>query len=336
MKPTPTDSHSDPHKANMVPFPLEFIIGKTVTDFDLYLEANRELTLYAKSPYRWSFEEIERLKHAGKEFFFYSTVDHDKALIYRAINRIPDICETEKSPFKLIKITEAAAELNRVLFKHKTPLTLAALDRVQSLAHHMVATIQEDPHCIGVLTKLAHHDDYTFHHSARVCAYSLAIATQLSLNERPKLVEMATGALLHDIGKSQIDLTILNKPGVLSPLEWEQMKKHPIFGTELIVSSTLTHVARQIILSHHERFDGSGYPHQLQERELLEEVKIVAFADTFDALTTNRPYQQSRSAFQALDLIRHKLLKNMHKDSYKALVELISSGHPREDLGVAE
>lgn len=318
----------------MVLFPLEFIVAKTVTDFDLYLEVNRELTLYAKAPYCWSLEEIERLKQARREFFLYSTADQEKALIYRALQQIPPICETEKSPLKLIQITDAAAELNRILFKEKTPFTLAALAKVQTLAHHLVDTIQADPHCVGVLSKLAHHDDYTYYHSARVAAYSLAIAIQLSQSDRSKLVEMATGALLHDIGKSRISIAILNKPGVLSPAEWVEMKQHPVFGEELVVTSSLTHVSRQIILSHHERFDGSGYPHQLKERELIEEVKIVAFADTFDALTTNRPYQQSRSAFEALDLIRHKLLKNMHKESYKALVELISSGHPREDLGV--
>jgi putative two-component system response regulator len=103
------------------------------------------------------------------------------------------------------------------------------------------------------------------------------------------------------------------------------MKQHPVYGDDVVKGSLLAVTPREIILHHHERFDGTGYPHNLAERELLEEVKIAAFADVFDALTTNRPYQVSRTRFEALDFIRHKLLKNIHRDSFQAMVELLGN-----------
>src|SRR5206468_5824975 len=107
--------------------------------------------------------------------------------------------------------------------------------------------------------------------------------------------------------------------------EWDLMKQHPVFGEAIVADSLLAVVPREIILHHHEKLDGTGYPHQLTERELLEEVKIAAFADVFDALTTNRPYQVSRTPFEAMEFIKHKLLKNMHKDSYGALVSILAA-----------
>ena len=120
---------------------------------------------------------------------------------------------------------------------------------------------------------------------------------QLSQSNPAQLTELATGAMLHDVGKCKIELAVLNKRGAFTPQEWELMKQHPVFGEAIVSDSVLAIMPRHVILHHHERLDGTGYPHQLTDRELLEEVKIVAFADVFDALTTNRPYQVSRTPF---------------------------------------
>ena len=143
----------------------------------------------------------------------------------------------------------------------------------------MVACVEEDATCISALGKLANHDYYTYYHSARVAAYAIAIAMHLSQKDQASLTELATGALLHDVGKSKIDLPVLNKAGAFTPQEWELMKQHPVFGEVIVSESLLAVLPREVILHHHERFDGTGYPHNLSERELLEEVKIVSFAD---------------------------------------------------------
>lgn len=311
----------------MSAFPVDKILDNSATDFDLYLEVGGKLSLYAKAPYKWSKDELSRLLTDGHKQFFYFTADKDRVEAYRLVHQQVKIDTTSPPPLRIVNLTDAAAELTKILYNH--PLTAASIGKLDEIAKSMVSCVEEDPSCVSALGKLANHDYYTYYHSARVSAYALAIAMHLSQKDPAHLTQMATGALLHDVGKSKIELGVLNKAGAFTPQEWELMKQHPVFGEAIVSDSLLAIMPRHIILYHHERFDGTGYPHNLTEKELLEEVKIVAFADVFDALTTNRPYQVSRTHFEALDFIHHKLLKNMHKDSYHAMVELLAPGKPK-------
>lgn len=306
----------------MSTFPVDQILDNSSTDFDLYVEAGGKLTLYAKSPYKWSKDELSRLLSDGHTQFLYFTADKDRVEAYRLVHQKVKIDTTSAPPLRIVNLTDAAAELTKILYNH--PLTAASIGKLDEIAKSMVSCVEEDPSCVSALGKLANHDYYTYYHSARVSAYALAIAMHLSQKDQASLTMLATGALLHDVGKSKIELGVLNKTGAFTPQEWELMKQHPVFGEAIVSDSLLSVMPRHVILYHHERFDGTGYPHHLTEKELLEEVKIVAFADVFDALTTNRPYQVSRSHFEALEFIKHKLLKNMHKDSYQAMVELLA------------
>lgn len=314
-------SRLKPLKHEMLAFRVDGILDNSNTDFDLFLEVAGKLALYARSPYKWTKDELDRLIGDGHEVFYYFSADLAKGEAYRELHHKITIDRTSAPPERMLNLTDAAAELTRILYKY--PLSETGVTMVKDVASAMVACLQEDRSCVSALGLLANHDHYTYYHSARVAAYSVAIAMHLSQHDQASLQEMATGALLHDVGKSRIDLAVLNKHGALTKEEWEQMKLHPVFGEEVVRPSLLSMMPRAIILHHHERFDGTGYPHNLTEHELLEEVKIAAFADVFDALTTNRPYQVSRSRYEALDFIRHKLLKNVHKDSFQAMVELL-------------
>ena len=201
-----------------------------------------------------------------------------------------------------------------------TPATMA---KGEEIASHMVECLQEDNTCVAALGKLANHHWYTYYHSARVASYAIAIAIEMGMTNKEQLEEMAVGCLFHDIGKSKIKLEILNKDSPLTTDEWGMIRRHPEFGDEVVHETHLGVVPREIILHHHERLDGLGYPHKLGAAELIKEVRIASFADTFDALTTNRPYQPSRSRFEALDLIRHRFLEQLDKDCYKAMVTIL-------------
>ena len=305
----------------MEAYPVDAILDNSCTEFDLYIDLDNQLVLYAKSPYRWTRDELHRLLASGHKYFFYSTLDRAKVDTYQRSQQRVSIDTVSPPRQRIMNLTDAAAELTRVLYQY--PLTRASLDLTTQISTAMVACISEDRTCITALTKLARHDDYTYYHSARVTAYGLAIAMQLGQHDVQALQDMATGCLLHDIGKSRVDRLLLHKAGALTQEEWAQMRMHPQYGSEMVAEALLTVVARSIILHHHERFDGTGYPHQLTERELLEETKIAAFVDIFDALTTNRPYQVSRTPFEALDFIRHKLAAKVHQDSFQAMVDLL-------------
>jgi len=165
---------------------------------------------------------------------------------------------------------------------------------------------------------------YTYLHSVRVSAYATAIASQMGLTNREDLKNIALGALFHDVGKAAVPLTIINKTGPLLEHEWKMMKSHPTEGLKKITDTVLHHVCREIVIHHHERLNGSGYPHALTKDSLLQEVQIATLADIYDALTSSRSYQNKRTRFEALDFIKNKLLHtDVSADAYKALIECL-------------
>ena len=309
-------------KARLRSFPIESIIDHSVTDFDLYLETEGILTLYAPCGYTWSKSELSRLLANGHKCFYYWDVDHSRAQIYRKIHSQIVIKYSDKPRETILNLTNAASEMTRILYEHE--VTPAVLSMTRTIAEAMVETIKADPTCVSALKDLVKHDDYTYYHSARVSAYAVAIAWRLSEREPQRLSDIATGSLLHDVGKSKVPLAVLNKQGAFTPQEWEAMRQHPVHGEKMVMNSLFEFTPREIILHHHERLDGTGYPHQLSAKEILAEVKIVAFADVYDALTTSRPYQVRRDHFEALRFIRDKLLPNVDREAYRALVELLA------------
>ena len=142
-------------------------------------------------------------------------------------------------------------------------------------------------------------------HSERVCLYSLRLAQQLN-ESCPDRFRLVAGALFHDIGKLKIPLQILSKQGALTASERQIMNTHPISGKAMLADIPVLQRAGEIVAAHHERFDGGGYPCGLKGTEIPFEAKVVAVADSFDAMTSRRNYGCSRSMAMAHDeIIRH-------------------------------
>jgi HD-GYP domain-containing protein (c-di-GMP phosphodiesterase class II) len=302
-------------------FAVDSIAVESTTDFDLYIAVEGMTVLFASAPYRWGAGELQRLRAAGHASLLYRTEDAEKVLVYEKIRTLPVIEMGLPPRERLVQITSVASELTRVLWEH--PISEGLVAQAKYVADQMVATVTEDPTSVTALSKLAHHDYYTYFHSSRVAAYAIALAIQMSARDPVQLRELAYGCFLHDVGKNRVELSVLNKQGPLLPDEMDLLRRHPLFGFDQIKPAGVSTVGLEIIVHHHERLDAKGYPHGIGKNELLDEVRIAAFADVFDALTTNRPYQQSRTRFEALDLIRFKLLDGLSTDVFKAMVELL-------------
>jgi len=143
----------------------------------------------------------------------------------------------------------------------------------------------------ALVTALDAREHETSDHSQRVVRYTLALAKRLGLPERD-LPDIGRGALMHDIGKIGIPDAILLKPAKLTADEWTEMRKHPQIGYTILQSIPFLEIPAQIVLSHQERYDGRGYPRGLAADAIPIGARIFAIADTYDAMTTDRPYRR--------------------------------------------
>jgi putative nucleotidyltransferase with HDIG domain len=146
-------------------------------------------------------------------------------------------------------------------------------------------------------------DSATAGHSQRVCRYSVEIARAMHWS-KTQLAVLARGAYLHDIGKLGIPDGILLKPGPLTPDERKLMQRHSKVGFDLVKDIAFLADAAEIVLAHHERYDGSGYPQGLKADEILLSARVFAVADTLDAITSDRPYRRASSFESAREAIR--------------------------------
>jgi putative nucleotidyltransferase with HDIG domain len=146
----------------------------------------------------------------------------------------------------------------------------------------------------ALLAALDTRDTETEGHSERVTAYTMILAEQLGVPQE-ELYHIERGALLHDIGKIGVPDRILLKPGPLTEDEWIEMRKHPVVGFKMCANIEFLKGAAQIVLHHHERWDGNGYPDGIEGEMIPLGARIFSVVDTFDAMTTDRPYRKALS-----------------------------------------
>jgi putative nucleotidyltransferase with HDIG domain len=140
----------------------------------------------------------------------------------------------------------------------------------------------------------------TLGHSQLVSRYTLMLTKALGIEDKDYLVKIERGALLHDIGKIGIPEAILRKAGTLTMMEKEIVKEHPLIGYEMLEEFGFLKKAAQVVLYHHESFDGSGYPYGLVGDDIPLEARIFSLADTLDAITSDRPYRKAQGFIEAI------------------------------------
>ncbi len=169
----------------------------------------------------------------------------------------------------------------------------------QECVENLTESILRNPDALVCLSALKKRDEYTYLHSLSVCILSISLGRYLGL-PRETLLELGFGAFLHDIGKMRIPDSVLNKPGPLTDEEMEIMRKHTEFGIEIVDGSErLPTSSRNVIYSHHERLDGSGYTEGVAGGQIHPLTHIVSVCDTYDAMISDRPYKKACSPLSA-------------------------------------
>ncbi len=191
----------------------------------------------------------------------------------------------------------------RNIFKDITLTNPLEQGAVKQTVNDMLRQVLKNRCVMLHLTEFRGSDLYVFSHSVNVCMLALIVGLFMNL-KRDQLKNLGLAALLHDVGRNKVPKSILYKPAPLSELEYAQVKKHTVYGYEML--KRYNQIPEQVCLAalqHHERLDGSGYPHGLVGEEIDLFARIVAVADVFDALLTDRPFRKGFFPHQAVDII---------------------------------
>jgi len=212
---------------------------------------------------------------------------------------------SEKREIKNIIIKETAKNL--VIEVLNDPRSGEKIKKIETVVNNIIENILDDPNSIYALLTLKGHDYYTYTHCVNVGVLSIGLGIQIKLN-RDDIFKLGMGAILHDIGKSQIPHEILNKQGKLNTTEYNIIKQHVLLGYDILkLYKEIPGESFTAVLQHHEKLSGKGYPFGIKGSEIKLFGRISAIADCYDALTTRRPYKAPLTPYFALSiLIREK------------------------------
>ncbi len=177
-------------------------------------------------------------------------------------------------------------------------------ERTKELSHTLERMTKAMHGTVSAMSKMVEmRDPYTAGHQERVAQLARAIGEELKLSET-RLSGLEIAGLLHDVGKINIPAEVLNKPGRLTEIEFQLIKSHSQAGFEILESVDFQWPVAEIVYQHHERLDGSGYPRGLKDGEILLESRILAVADTVEAVASHRPYRHALGMDKALNIVR--------------------------------
>ncbi len=213
----------------------------------------------------------------------------------------PDLVENP-APIVRLSAAEERAQAKRILSSAKHAVSsmfqevrmgkALSAEAAMPLVEEISSSVSRNESALISLVRLKSKDDYTYMHSVAVCALMIALARELKLSES-EVKQAGLAGLLHDIGKAAVSLDILNKPGALTNDEFALIKKHPALGHAMLLQANFKdQVALDVCLHHHEKVDGSGYPHGLKDPQISIFAKMGAVCDVYDAVTSNRPYKK--------------------------------------------
>ncbi|SYZ74496.1 conserved hypothetical protein [Candidatus Zixiibacteriota bacterium] len=299
----PTKAEATPRRQNIkgyMPIYAHSLTANSFLDFDLYIYDGQNMVLYRSAQLPLTSEACRELVRQNINRLYIS-VGHRREYqqyLRTNINRI--LADDAVDDFTKSSIVyDSAKEMVRDVFSD--PTKGQNIKECREFAESTVLYILQGKNAFLSMLKVMSFDYSVFTHSVNTCTFSLALAQESGISKTGELIELATGAMLHDVGKAKIPESILFKPGPLDQSEWETMRHHPQWGADLMSETDMIPKNSYIpILQHHERQNGIGYPNGLTEGELHIYGKIVSIADTFDAMTTNRVYRVAEGTFSAL------------------------------------
>ena len=282
------------------------VLGKPVYDDKCQLLLAKDVSLTSNY--------IERLKKANIQCIY---IDDALSEGLEAANVIPD-------ELKIKSIATVKTAFKDLSDRKGSSYNIKSIESIKQIVDEMMHIIYENPSTLYCMTELMGTDMYTYNHSAEVAALSMLVAKSMKMNDT-FIQKIGVGAILHDVGKMGVPAEILNKVAPLDEVESKLMKDHPQMGYDLLKDNDyISPISRQIVLLHHEKLNGSGYPFMMSGEQIPIHVRIVTLCDIFNAISSNRAYKRRMNADEALELIRAEAIYELDRDIYYHLLKVVN------------
>lgn len=317
---------ANPTPQSFVGVPLSTMAVSSSLSVDLYIKPSPEAepVLYRQRKLEFPPEEFERLRARGIETV-YVAADQMSDYQQHLHQNLGAVIHDHSIPLerRVHFLSETGRSMLGTVFKSGS--TDKVVGAAEAIGRNMVQVVTDDNLLVGDLFDVLRHDYHTFTHSYNVANYCVMLAQGLGINETEQLEEISRGGLLHDLGKLQIPLAILNKKSRLSDAEWTAIRRHPVDGFyELCGRNDLTSGQLMMVYQHHEKLDGSGYPVGCGGDEIHMYARMCAVVDIFEALTSHRPYRRPMPVKQALGLLEEEAGKKLDQEMVKCWKALMT------------
>jgi len=292
--------------------------------FDLYVGMDQKMVLFCAKDYSLRPQALAKLR------------DEDQLTLYVPVEQGPMVSRHAERMLKEVVRDGRVTTDRRAHILHTSARTIMAdilanptskgvVRRGVGLANATVDLVIGDPGALKCMTALFTRDYYTYTHSVHTCVLGVAFYKYVITSREEMLRRFGFGMLLHDTGKSVVDSNILNKPGRLTPEEFEHLKRHPTLGWQILEGHGVNDdLIRQAVLFHHEKLNGEGYPMGLSHSQVSEPARVAGIVDVYDALTTDRPYRPAMTHDVAMELMRNTMVPQHLDAEYFAAFERLS------------
>jgi HD-GYP domain-containing protein (c-di-GMP phosphodiesterase class II) len=312
------------------PLPLAGVVADLLPPIELYLPPvpPAKPVLYRARTAPVNERDLSTLHSRGIEELWVS-MEEQEVLAEFLTNNLATLLANEAQP------PSARARLLNQVVSNSLKETMngddpaASVLATQDLARHLVDLGTRTDLTIRDAAKVARHDPCTFTHSANVACFCTMLAKALGISDETELQAIAAAGMLHDIGKLEIPLAILNKPGKLTNEEFAVVKLHPVRGLQML-RKDFTWPQLMLVYQHHEKIDGTGYPVGCTGAEMHWWAKICAVADVYEALTGKRPYRRANTSVDALAIMRRGAGTHFDSEAFRCWESHFQTGAAHE------
>jgi HD-GYP domain-containing protein (c-di-GMP phosphodiesterase class II) len=289
---------------------LGSLIPETLPGVSLFLRHGDNHVLYKNETLPFTCKDKSRLLDNNVKFLFILAEEISAFNQYVEANLAALMHDESLEPQERQNVLyQASVNYVQEIFDSPAVAIRQNVERCRKLIETILNDVINSEGVMGALSSLVDHNAYTYVHSVQVATYSMTLHLKMFEElSHDELLDVGIGALFHDYGKVYIPQNLLDKPGKLTAVEFQELKKHPEYGHSTLKDlNVFSPVALGIVKHHHEKENGSGYPDGLKSYDIARSSKITAIADVFSALTTNRSYRAALPKEKALKIMYEEM-----------------------------